>query len=47
MWPDLEETVRSPEPATWGHAIQAALSGLAICALILVAFAAVGSPAPF
>lgn len=46
MWPDLEGAFKSPEPANWTAALQAALSGLAICVLILVAFAAAGSPGP-
>ena len=42
MWVELENTEHTPEPATWTNAIQAALSGLVICALILAAFAAAG-----
>ena len=42
MWAELENTVPTPEPATWTNAIQAAFSGLTICVLILAAFAVVG-----
>ena len=42
MWTDLEGNFRSPEPATWANALQAAFSGLVICIVILVAFAARG-----
>ncbi len=42
MWTDLEGHFRSPEPATWANALQAAFSGLVICIVILAAFAARG-----
>lgn len=42
MWAELENTVPAPKPATWTNAIQATLSGLVICALILAAFAVAG-----
>lgn len=47
MWADLEEHSHSFEPASWESAIRAALSGLAICAVILAAFAFAGTPAVF
>ncbi len=47
MWANLEDHGGSPEPASWEGAIQAALSGLAICAVILAAFAFAGTPAVF
>ena len=47
MWRDPEEPVDAREPDGWTHAIQAAFSGLMICMLILVAFAAAGSPTHF
>jgi hypothetical protein len=47
MWRDLEEPVDAGEPVGWAQAIQAAVSGLVICMLILVAFAAAGSPTHF
>jgi hypothetical protein len=42
MWPNLEGNLKTPEPATWANALQAAFSGLVICVMILVAFAAHG-----
>ena len=42
MWAELENAERAPKPATWTNAIQAALSGLVICVLILAAFAVAG-----
>jgi hypothetical protein len=47
MWRNPEEPVDAGEPAGWTQAIQAAFSGLLICMLILVAFAAAGSPTHF
>jgi hypothetical protein len=47
MWRDSEEPAGPGESAGWTQAIQAAVSGLMICMLILVAFAAAGSPTHF
>jgi len=47
MWRDPAEPVDAGESAGWSQTIQAAASGLLICMLILVAFAAAGSPTHF
>jgi hypothetical protein len=47
MWRDPEEPVDFRESDGWTSALQAAFSGLFICMLILVAFAAAGSPTGF